>query len=100
MGYYTNYRLEIQGKTDIDHSEEIQKQTGYYISEDYSEDYKWYDNEDDMKLHSSQHPDLLFVLYGEGEESGDLWVKYFKNGKMQRCNAIITYEEFDESKLQ
>lgn len=61
---------------------------------------KWYDHEEDMKIFSKRFPTIIFKLEGVGEEPGDLWVKYFKNGKMQKCIAIISYEEYDESKLK
>ncbi len=61
---------------------------------------KWYGHEKDMKAFSRHFPDLVFKLEGRGEEPGDLWVKYFKNGKMQRCHAKITFAPFDENKLE
>lgn len=45
------------------------------------------------------HPTILLTLYGEGEESEDLWVKYFLNGKMQISVAKIIYAKFDEKEL-
>lgn len=60
---------------------------------------KWYDHETDMRRVSQEIPDVVFTLTGEGEESGDMWAKHFKNGLMQKVVAQITYEPFDESKL-
>jgi hypothetical protein len=60
---------------------------------------KWYGNEKDMKVVSKAFPDIVFKLQGEGEEPGDMWIKYFKNGKMQKCHAKIEYDPYDESKL-
>ena len=65
-----------------------------------SDGMKWYDHDKDMRIISTKFPDVVFILKGEGEESGDLWIKYYKNGKMQGSTAKVVYEEFDESKLQ
>ena len=46
------------------------------------------------------HPKVVFELSGEGEEAGDLWKAYFKDGKMQMCKAKIEYDNFDESQMQ
>ena len=48
---------------------------------------------------SVDYPEHLFILEGEGEDSGDIWKQYIKNGKSQRCEAKITFDEFDENKL-
>ena len=61
---------------------------------------KWYSCENDMRRISSQYPNYVFKVSGEGEEAGDLWVRYFSNGKMQDCRAKITYDEYDAEKLE
>lgn len=108
MGYYTRFHLSWDG--DIDEEElkkALLKHDCYGI---YNEDYeieineadscKWYSYEEDMKELSKEFPDIIFDLYGEGEESGDQWHTYFKNGKMQECPAIVSFEPYDEAKLE
>lgn len=97
MGYYTRYELSQPIIT-----EEIEKVI-YELDIDYplidGDSCKWYNHEDDMRKLSLQFRDMLFELNGYGEEAGDLWIKYFKNGKMQYCPAIISFVEYDESLL-
>ena len=61
---------------------------------------KWYECVGEMKELSSKYPDVLFVVNGEGEESGDIWREYHKNGKVQRCKAKISFDNYDEEKLK
>ena len=98
MGYYTKYELAIiSGNNEVDHEYQISKALDY---SPFEETCKWYGHEEDMKQYSFRYPDTIFELSGEGEESGDIWKKYYKNGKVQVCKAIITFDEFDESKLK
>lgn len=60
---------------------------------------KWYSHEDDMRAISKEYPGVVFILSGEGEESGDIWRKYFCEGKMQTAPAKVTFEDFDPEKL-
>lgn len=121
MGYETRYSLEVEqtkimkevcgvdreGKPAtifveeyIDKSffeRDIAELSGYqYV---WSDMCKWYDHEVDMRNYSKNFPEVIFKLEGEGEESGDLWVKYFKNGKMQVCKARIEFDPFNEKEL-
>ena len=61
---------------------------------------KWYDHEKEVKSFSKKFPKVLFMLSGEGEESGDIWKKFFLNGKMQVTKARLVFDEFDASKLK
>lgn len=122
MGYYTRYTLETSGQPDDireiiegvdvegnpatvykitprtceDVLCELEAKLGFSI-DDYA--IKWYNHEEDIREFSKEHPDVLFTLEGWGEEQGDIWRKYFKNGKYYQVKAEINYPEFDETKL-
>lgn len=73
-----------------------------YALDDNGESYdatKWNDHVPEMKQFSLRWPAVVFELEGRGEENGDLWHKYFQNGKVQICKAIITFDSFDPEKL-
>lgn len=101
MGYYTTYALRTtQGYDNQEEIEEtLQEISGYSVKFGWNDSCKWYTHEQDMKELSKIYPETTFLLEGEGEESGDIWRKYFKNGKMQVCKAEIVFHAFDESKL-
>lgn len=92
MGYYTRFEISTQPASDevVDAVKEI---SGYqYVFDD---ECKWYDHEDNCKTVSKMYPEVLIELSGEGEESGDIWKKYFLNGKMQICKAMLTFPKFN-----
>lgn len=110
MGYNTSYKLNL---AEVSVNEKVKIEAAMKAYEpDYGEgwllgiycgdavDCKWYKHEMEMKAFSSMFPTALFVLTGEGEDPEDLWIKYFKNGKMQECRAIITYPPYDERELK
>lgn len=103
MGYVTSFKLEVKiGNTDLIEVLRGQNDEAAYALEDDGstcEGAKWYDHEVDMKAFSSEYPEALFLLSGEGEDSDDIWKKYFKNGRVQVCKAKITFDDFDEKKL-
>ena len=103
MGYYIDFflttnDLDVDDETFINELNEV---TGYdWYSELSLGEAKWYNWQEDMVKISRNHPNTFFVLEGDGEEKGDQWKAYIKNGKMQVCEAIITFEPFDESKMK
>ena len=107
MGYSTHFYLKdiIIPKdskfTKVQIKKDIRKDDwgfGFYEI-NTEEPRKWYDFKRDMKNFSLKYKDVLFKTYGEGEENGDIWYRYFKNGKMQECFAKVVFEVYDESKL-
>jgi hypothetical protein len=123
MGYYTTYELSTKGNkykvSDIVsymskkyHSDSYSYYAFQYEFKDnikdestsdfelYGEQCKWYEHDEEMIELSLRFPETVFCLYGEGEESGDIWYTYYKNGKTQYCPAKIVFDEYDESKLR
>lgn len=99
MGYYTRHELSIVSGDDnnTDYEKEITDSTTY--SSLFDDEIKWYDCEKDMKSYSKKHPEVVFLIDGEGEESGDIWKAYFQNGKMFKTKATLVFEEFSIEKL-
>lgn len=56
-------------------------------------DCRGYDREKDMLRISTRFPEILFVIYGDGDDSDDLWYEYWQNGKYQYISA--TFEDFN-----
>ena len=108
MGYYTIFKLSVK---DSEITDNMKKELSI-INRDYFNDIniideliegwfeaKWYDYEHDVKMLSLNFPNRVFILEGEGEESNDMWIAYFMNGKVQHEKAKITYNYFDPNKL-
>jgi hypothetical protein len=103
MGYSTYYTLtRYDGKDFTEEQLASIKEIGEFedVAAQMCEGHaRWYDWREDMLKLSLKHTDTLFLLHGEGEESGDLWDAYFGRGKVQVCAAEIVYPEFDERKM-
>lgn len=113
MGYYTRYSLEVINDSDSpNYNAEYDRdvmQAGE-SDEDFVSEYvgsswifedtcKWYDHDDNMRDISKNYPGVLFILSGEGEESGDIWKAYYRDGKCQFTKAELSFEKFDPEKL-
>jgi hypothetical protein len=105
MGYYTDYKLIAE--KDVELTEEILEEMSGYDWEMTSSNQwrptdscKWYSSDEDMKKFSEKYPGKLFILEGEGEESGDIWKEYFKDGKYIHYQADYTFPEFNEKDLK
>lgn len=106
MGYYTRHTLTIFDCADTSEIQEYINNNDdmeYALGDDFgesSDSCKWYDYQEDMKTMSATFPSILFLLEGKGEEAGDVWKEYYLNGKFQRCQAKLVFDEFDENKLE
>lgn len=94
MGYNTSHRVSITDAEGNDvtaqHIGLVAAQSGY--DEDQlldGEECKWYDENEDMLALSEQHPNLVFRVDGDGEESGDIWTHWYKAGQLQQWDADV-----------
>lgn len=106
MSYVTLYNLDVTCGDDGDWMEIISRiragsdDARLAIEADGGPDNEvaWDDHEEEIAEVSKSFPDAVLSLYGEGQD-GDLWVKHFQDGRVQRGWAEIVYAEFDSSKL-
>lgn len=108
MGYYTRYTGSVTGPTEW--LEEFKKDArngatfghygesldGWLDGEFFGGDTaKWYECSSDMAALSSKYPALLFILDGEGEEAGDIWRAWARNGNIKMVQAMVVIDEPD-----
>jgi hypothetical protein len=114
MGYYTDYYIFVGEIVDgvptdvtIDFFDRnmnvLETLIGYSNSELYEDNFygetaytfldsvKWYDHEKDMAKFSKMFPDHYFYLYGDGEESGDIWKLMFHDGKVTNYKTVTRF---------
>lgn len=107
MPYLTYYSLQIESQAPAEHKKALavlldssdEAVDALFATGDPNKWCRWYEHEDDMRRLSSRFPDMLFTLSGTGEEYDDIWVKYFKAGRVQASYATIVLDPFDETKL-
>lgn len=103
MGYDTRYKLTVNsgqpvalgifGKT----IEEFRKAYEYadLALDDFGdpeEPCTWYTHEAELVAFSRLHPGYVFTLHGEGEDSGDIWKLYVKNGEATKSEARVEFD--------
>lgn len=116
MGYYTRFQIKAVDTTpgaerpvldakffnslkllDLDPDDQMWEEAGderFLLAG--GEEYKWYDHDVEMKKISKKHKDIVFILDGEGEESGDIWRTFYLNGKMTTWRPTIEPPEWND----
>lgn len=110
MGYYTKFDLYVLDRSNsaplmlsegeglaVEIDEALQDITGYDWSiydprQPYmfgGESQKWYDHHENMLELSKRFPLIIFRLEGDGEENGDMWAKWYLDGKSYEETAPI-----------
>lgn len=116
-GYYSSYKLSVlEGGNEKELIKQFRNEcvdAKYALDENgfTNRHSKWYSSRSDLVSFSTKHPDVIFCLEGDGEETGrhknvnidsfacDMWKLYVKNGHSQECRASIKFPEFDKGKL-
>jgi hypothetical protein len=101
MGYQTDFEVTFDADkaTTQQVFVDLTIISGYVFDNFYLYNAKWYEHDRDMRELSKKYPDILFTVYGRGEESDDMWYAYYQNGKSQHCPAEIVFPEYDPEKM-
>lgn len=106
MGYQTCHMLKMEPEEPkvwdwIDQAREAGRDIGYALQEEgWNEGISHWDHQKEMAELSRAFPEITFTLRGEGDDQGDLWVAYFRNGKFQEHSLEIIIPGIDESQWQ
>lgn len=106
MGYYTGFTLTASDQEALnsiisDHSEDGDDTFFNFLEKNdgsYSGNCKGYEHEEELAEASKKFPDVLFTLDGHGEEGGDTWRKFFKNGQVN--DSVLTFSEYNPNKMR
>lgn len=110
MGYYTDFKVTVttskgerlSSAYNDDALKILEEASNGYKFYNYGEDgvfhlsdakwYKWEENMETLSANKS-YKDWVFVVDGEGEESGDIWRAIFSNGEGRIQKAKIVFED-------
>jgi len=112
MGYITSFNLygynseeDLLAGRDMPHShlekifDWIKNNTSSDMKFEWLDDAKWYDWDEDMTALSNAYPDVIFELFGDGEETDDIWKAIFYNGKMKQVTQTTYFPAINLSEL-
>ena len=101
MGYYTYFTLQVVGN-DRDENE-FKKELSSTAVDEYnypessveelvnygSTEAKFYEIEEIISLIAEKYPNLLIILNGDGEESGDIWEARWKGDQYEKVEMSM-----------
>lgn len=86
MGYYTRFEFEFLPAdpftSDHLYEEDLMKGIRAISGYNHFDEAKWYNHEEHLRKFTKGNKTVIIKLTGEGEETGDVWCKYFLDGKM------------------
>ncbi len=110
MGYYTKFDLTIhEGVVNLQEVKTAldgimgNSASNFILDADliFGDDtMTWYKHDEDCATLSLKFPGVVFKLHGDGEESGDQWNSYYKDGLCQICRIVPAYPDYDPKKLK
>lgn len=101
MGYYTYFELTMECSKEQE--EQVKKYTDSFTEEDEHNgawclaeliqkgfvEAKWYEFDKEFPEFAKKFPDVLFIVYGDGEDRDDIWEARFKGNEMEtHCVAM------------
>ena len=86
MEYLTTFSFNLVNGPEEQYNKllkDIEEITGIKdVSEYESLSAKWYDADEDLKQLSKKYPDITFSVWGDGEDSEDVWQQFWHAGEV------------------
>lgn len=110
MGYYTYFAITMIGSEEAEMQAEndAQKSDNWCLKElvvTGGVEAKWYSFFEDFSTFAKQHPDILFIVDGHGEDSDDIWQHRFRGDiderhdiEMPPFQTLLTEKEIENNK--
>lgn len=104
MNYQTKFTVNYKNDDHEDHSMEIfnalkdlnpdcfNNNEAINLEAMFKEPLDWYSWNENMTALSKLFPLTTFVIYGNGQDYGDCWKAYFRNGDIDYCKSHIVYD--------
>lgn len=91
MGYRTRFTISVDPKErepEVGTRLVVVSGYGTELSHiNHGEEVKWYDCDEHCEQVSREFPDVTIRVQGIGEEQGDVWVSFWRDGKVQHHRA-------------
>jgi hypothetical protein len=115
MGYYTRFTLTIREFNnptnkirfeDVPANSKLMKMiregSDGYLDKSYAleEPQKWYKCHEHMSAISKLCPSLIFILEGEGEKNGDMWIAFYFKGDSIYRKLDTSLPDFGEKHIE
>ncbi len=102
MSYETQYSLEYDTPDDYEDIKDFILKSSDLVEFDVwallgggTLTASWYEHEKEVLDLSRGFPATIFILYGTGEEQGDVWKKRFINGEVEIIRATLVFSDFE-----
>lgn len=99
MSFKTYYSIDIEGDCNffeiLSHLKKRFENAKFAFGDfgEANNELNWDSLEEDMEAFSTSYPNLVFIVYGQGEGNENEWRMFFKNGRREIQHSLTVYPD-------